>query len=170
MWLIGLTLAIGGGSMSISEQDACNTNDCEWSSWEIGGRCSRKCGTGQQLLTRRCNGKACDGDNTKMDDCNTQLCDWENWTVSQWPEMRPDTELTTANIIKRSYIDKEEAKKAYCPKCNSRKYGYQLKYSRKCLGPECSTTEKTFADFEEVIIRCESLEPCGMFVICTYYI
>jgi hypothetical protein len=146
---------------TISEPEACNTHHCEWDVWEIGGSCSKECGTGQQLSTRRCKGTYCVGAYTKMDDCNTHICAWDNLTVSQRTKMRPDTELTTADII-RDIIkgDKESAKKAYCPKCDSRKDLYQLTYSRKCLGHDCSTSDKTFADYEEITIRCELLVPC----------
>jgi hypothetical protein len=145
---------------STVKEESCNTNDCEWSSWDISGPCSRKCGTGEQLLTRRCNGTGCSGPHTKMVSCNTAICDWNNWTVLQMKKMVPDTELTSNNIIQRSYVNMENAKKIYCPKCDSRKDLYQLIYSRDCDGHTCSTTEKTFADSEQLIIRCDELQPC----------
>jgi hypothetical protein len=142
------------------KSEPCNTNDCEWSGWELSIPCNKKCGTGEKLLTRRCNGTGCVGKNTKIESCTNKLCEWNNWTVSQKTKMLPNTDLMKADIIKRSYIDKEMAAKAYCPKCDTRKDIYELVYYRDCNGHNCSTTDKTLADSEEIIIGCELLKPC----------
>merc|ERR1711970_1057778 len=100
------------------------------------------------------------GDFNKIEKCNTQLCEWGKWSVFQRTIMRSEVELTTTDIVKRSYIDIDNAKKAYCPKCDSRKDRYQLIYSRECQGDKCLTSDKTFGTSENIIIDCQHLEPC----------
>ena len=79
-----------------TKTEYCNNQDCpvdcQWSAWNKEGNCSRSCGGGRQIFSRReeikskNGGRPCLGSDTKIETCNDHdcfepvHCQWSQWS------------------------------------------------------------------------------------------
>ena len=116
--------SLGSQSDDVCDVDQCPSSKFSWMEWGPWIQCTKKCGGGRRLRTRRCvEGNKCVGDNVEEEDCNTQECQWLAW--SEWSDCC-SARFTTTTTTRTRYGTCEEDNRCgdsrqteACPSCGT---------------------------------------------------